>query len=915
MKFRRAAATRKNFQAQAKSARERRIYVLSQLDRDCLLEDRTLLSVTAYVQAHTLFVSGGATTDSVMLDVVSPKGGPVGVEVVDNGTPVAGSPFAVSQFSSLNVLMPGSLTIQSGTFLDPGGIKIQSDAITVDTNVTLSTRQIAAGANPLTATSIGNSAPVTLTAPDIQVGNGVHILANANGGFTPADVTLTANDEATLNFALGLTGFKDVHTSTSIAIGSATIEAKDVVVTALSSTAKTLNLTQNLNDSRSVVEADLTGDGHKDLIVANDNGPVQIYLNNGTADPFNGVTPIDLTNSSPTVGLAVGDVIGNGRQDLIVANQGAPTVLYLNSGSKTNPFGGVAPIAIANVNATSVAVADVTGDGRADLIIGVMSTNPKQLTPSLLFLNSGNAKNPFGGSPISIAGADYVTSLTVANLNGDALPDLVVGQSGLVSNGTTSGEPTRVFLNTGSAGNPFGDGSLNVGATDLTTTAVAVADLNGDSHPDLIIGHDGEPTQLFLNGKSTTNPFGGVTPQNITISELTTSLTVADVNKDGHPDLIVGNFGVPTQLYLNNGSATKPFSGVTPQSITANGDDTASVAVGDLNNDGNPDLFVGLNGDFPRVYLNNQTATPFTTATDSLDPEPALAYQADESAVFKFHLLETAILATSASGVTVASGANIVASANVTLDAQAITNAQAYVSGTFLGGAYADSEPTARASVAGGAIITAGGSFDLSAITQNTVNLLTLVPSDASPGTVTFSYEKARSNSTANIAAGAVITAGSASINAINTNLFSNVAKSLGLQSTGAASFGVAVAIGDVQSFATASVLGGGAYRERHHRHGKLNKYQRPERRDCRRPQRASAEGTGRPSPARAGQLTLEIAAHRDGRRRHRLRGRYAGARCLGRRGRPRQREHGQCVRRPGRNHRRAWQRDHRRHG
>ena len=129
---------------------------------------------------------------------------------------------------------------------------------------------------------------------------------------------------------LGLTGFKDTQTSTSITIGAATIEGKDVNVTGLSSTAKTANLTQNLTDSRSIAMADLTGNGLMDMIVGNYDGPVEIYLNNGTSDPFNGVTPIVLTNSDasggladPTVGLAVGDVTGNGRQDLIVANQGA----------------------------------------------------------------------------------------------------------------------------------------------------------------------------------------------------------------------------------------------------------------------------------------------------------------------------------------------------------------------------------------------------------------------------------------------------------------------------------------------------------------------------------------------------------------------------------------------------------------
>ena len=309
-------------------------------------------------------------------------------------------------------ILNGSYQVQSANLSASGTIDIAAGA-------TLSSRQIVSGENPLTAHSIGNSGNLTLTAPNIEVGDGARILADADNGFAPADVTLSADDQVELNFVLGLTGFKDARASTSIAIGAATIEAKDVSVTSLASTSKTVNLTQNLNDNRSIVMADLNGDGHPDLIVGNYNGPVEIYLNNGTSDPFNNVTPLVLTDSSPTVGLAVADVTGDGRKDLVVANQNAPTLLYINSGNSTSPFGGVAPVAITNVNATSIAVGDVTGDGRADLVVGVMSTDPNHPTPSQLFLNTGSATNPFGGAPVKINGADYVTSLALVDLNGD----------------------------------------------------------------------------------------------------------------------------------------------------------------------------------------------------------------------------------------------------------------------------------------------------------------------------------------------------------------------------------------------------------------------------------------------------------------------------------------------------------------
>ncbi len=88
------------------------------------------------------------------------------------------------------------------------------------------------------------------------------------------------------------------------------------------------------------------------------------------------------------------------------------------------------------------------------------------------------------------------------------------------------------------------------------------------------------------------------------------------------------------------------------------------------------------------------------------------------------------------------------------------------------------------------------------------MNLFTIVPTDGSPGNIAFSYEKARSTSTANLAAGSTVTAGTATIEAENANTFSNKATSLGLQADGSVSAGVSVAISDVASKATASVSG-----------------------------------------------------------------------------------------------------------
>jgi hypothetical protein len=719
---------------------------------------------------------------------------------------IDGGDKALTLKNALASTSSGKLEI-SNTVLDRGGdITIQAGtSITVDAGVTISSRQTEAGGDPRTAPSTGNSGAVMLTAPQISIGNGASILANADSNHQSGDVTLQAKSEVTLNEQnldltnLGTISYQTAQTTTAINIGSATIKGNNVMVTGQSSTVKMLTETQNLTDSRAVVFADLTGDGLLDMIVGNYNGPVQVYLNNGTADPYKGVPPITLTNADPTVALAVGDVNGDGLPDLIVGNQGAPTRLYLNNGNKFNPFGGVVPIDItpANSPTTSVALVDPTGKGGLpDLIVGNNSTGANTVTPSQLYLNTGNHENPFGGTPLPITGADYTTSLAVADVNNDDLPDLVVGQVGLAG---STGEPTRLFLNSGNPTNPFSTAPIDIGYSPKTS-AVVLADVTGNGRPDLIVGNNGAPTQLYMNSHMSSNPFGE-TPQSIGGNDPTTSLAVADVTGSGHLDLIVGNSQAPTRLYLNNGS-TSPFS--TAQDITASADDTRSVALGELLNGGLPDLVVGLNGNYPRVYVNNDTATPFSATPSMVNPAPELLYQVNESAVFPFALPLPATLAHAESDITIGSGATIAADGKATLMAQAMADAEQTTSGVFgLGGAYVDSEATANVSVGTGATITAGGAFDLEALTQNTVKISTEVPKDASPGAILFSYEKARSNSSADVAAGAQVTAAGATIRAQNTNTFSNVC-----ESAGPASLGVAVAISDPESTATASVHG-----------------------------------------------------------------------------------------------------------
>jgi hypothetical protein len=149
---------------------------------------------------------------------------------------------------------------------------------------------------------------------------------------------------------------------------------------------------------------------------------------------------------------------------------------------------------------------------------------------------------------------------------------------------------------------------------------VVVADVNGDGKPDLLVPTTGGASVLLGNGDGTfqaavTYSSGGVNPF---------SLAVADVNGDGKLDLAVANFSSNNVgILLGNGDGTFQPA-VTFSSNTPGGSCPASVAFGNLDGDGKPDLIVAnycaqnFLSQTVGVFLNNgdgtfQAATSYTS--------------------------------------------------------------------------------------------------------------------------------------------------------------------------------------------------------------------------------------------------------------------------------------------------------------
>ncbi|HXW56758.1 MAG TPA: VCBS repeat-containing protein [Candidatus Cybelea sp.] len=337
---------------------------------------------------------------------------------------------------------------------------------------------------------------------------------------------------------------------------------------------------------------DVNGDGHLDIVLAKGrHWPLAsvVFFGDGKGHFTRG--PALPTPPRRSYAAALAAMTRSGHLDIVLSNDSPdPKLVLLNDGSGHFMPGGT--FGDPNWPTRNIAVGDLNGDGLPDIAVA------NRGKPSYVCFNQGLRKAALGPAATvpqlsfdcrGLKDTPSAASIAIADINGDGFPDVILA---------CRDECQSLIY--------FNDGKGNFtreqpwGPPKSSTRAISIADFDGSGRPSIAACHEGLGCFVYLNDGNG-NLASGIQFQKP--GALPYSMIAADLNRDGRAEIVVGYVEAPGIIFFNDGTG----KGYIPQSFGDGKGAIYGLAVGDLDEDGWPDIAVARSG-APSFVLFNRPA-------------------------------------------------------------------------------------------------------------------------------------------------------------------------------------------------------------------------------------------------------------------------------------------------------------------